>query len=66
MSMATVTMSTAAARPPAAISDGSRRKLVRVAWASSLIICSLVMLVVGIMIGSMASKRISKQTRGFT
>jgi hypothetical protein len=59
-------MSTATDRSPAAISDSSRQKLARLAWASSLIICSLVMLVVGIMIGSMASKRISKQTRGFT
>jgi hypothetical protein len=59
-------MSTATDRSPAAISDSSRRKLARLAWASSLIICSLVMLVVGIMIGSMASKRISKETRGFS
>jgi hypothetical protein len=59
-------MSTATDRPPAAINDSSRRKLARLAWASSLIISSVVMLVVGIMIGSKASKRISKETRGFT
>jgi hypothetical protein len=36
------------------------------AWASSLIISSLVMLVVGILIGNAARKRIASQTRGFT
>jgi hypothetical protein len=59
-------MSTGTATRPAAISDSSRRKLARLAWASSLIICSLVMLVVGIVIGSAARKRVSKQTRGIT
>ena len=59
-------MSTAIARRPAAISDASRRKLARLAWASSLIISSLVMLVVGIIIGNAASNRITKETRGIT
>jgi hypothetical protein len=59
-------MSTATARPPVAISDGSRRKLVGLAWASSLVICSLVMLVAGIIIGSAASNRVSMETRGFS
>ena len=57
-------MSTATARRPAAVSESSRRKLVRLAWASSLIISSLVMLVVGIIIGNAASNRITKETRG--
>ena len=59
-------MSTATARPPAAISEDSRRRLARLAWASSLIISSLVMLVVGILIGKAASNRITKRTRGIT
>jgi hypothetical protein len=59
-------MSTATARQPAAISEDSRRKLVRLAWASSLVISSLVMLGVGIVIGSAARKRISERTRGIT
>ena len=59
-------MSIATARRPAAISDSSRRKIVRLAWASSVIICSLVMLAVGIIIGNAASNRITKETRGIT
>jgi len=59
-------MTTATARRPATISDGSRHNLVLLAWVSSLIICSLVMLVVGIVIGKAANKRITKETRGIT
>ena len=59
-------MSTATARRPAAISESSRRKIVRLAWASSVVICSLVMLVVGFIIGNAASNRITKETRGIT
>ena len=59
-------MSTVTARRPAAISESSRRKIVGLAWASSVIICSLVMLVVGIIIGKAASNRITKGTRGIT
>ncbi|MBO0815014.1 MAG: hypothetical protein J2P30_07675 [Actinobacteria bacterium] len=59
-------MSIATARRPAAISESSRRKLVRLAWASSLIISGLVMLAVGIFIGNAASNRITKETRGIT
>ena len=59
-------MSTAIARRPAAVSEASRRKIVRLAWASSVIICSLVMLVVGFVIGNAASNRITKGTRGIT
>jgi hypothetical protein len=66
MSTATATMSTATAKRPAAISEGSRRKLVRLAWASSLVISNLVMLVVGIVVGNAARKRISRGTRGIT
>jgi hypothetical protein len=66
MSTATVTMNTATARRPAAISESSRRKIVRLAWASSLVICSLVMLGVGIVIGNATSNRITKETRGIT
>jgi len=36
------------------------------AWASSLIISSLVMLTAGILIGKAASSRITKRTRGIT
>jgi hypothetical protein len=59
-------MSTPTTRRPAAISEDSRRKLERLAWASSLIISSLVTLVVGIVIGNTARKRIAKGTRGLT
>ena len=59
-------MSTVTARRPAAISESSRRKIVRLAWASSLIISSLLMLVVGIIIGKVANSRFTKETRGIT
>ena len=59
-------MSTPTARQPAAISESSRRKLGRLVWASSLIISNLVTLVVGIVIGNTARKRIAKGTRGLT
>ena len=59
-------MTTATARRPATISDGSRHNLVLLAWVSSLIICSLVMLIVGIIIGNFASSRLTKETRGIT
>jgi hypothetical protein len=59
-------MSIATGRRPAAISESSRRTIVRLAWASSVIICSLVMLIVGIIIGKAASNRITKRTRGIT
>jgi len=59
-------MSTATAGQPAAISESSRRKLARLAWASSLVICSVAMLAVGILIGKAASSRITKRTRGIT
>jgi hypothetical protein len=59
-------MSTETARRPVAISESSRRTIVRLAWASSVIVCSLVMLVVGFIIGKAASNRITKKTRGIT
>ena len=58
-------MTTVTARRPATISESSRRKIVRLAWASSVIICSLVMLFVGFIIGNAARKRIAKETRGY-
>jgi len=59
-------MSTPTARQPTAISEDSKRKLGRLVWASSLIISNLVTLVVGIVIGNIARKRIAKGTRGLT
>jgi hypothetical protein len=59
-------MTTVTARRPAAISKSSRRNIVGLAWASSVIICSVVMLVVGIIIGNFASSRVTKETRGIT
>ena len=59
-------MSTATARQPTAISESSKRKLGRLVWASSLIISNLAMLVLGILIGSAARKRIASRTRGLT
>jgi len=58
-------MTTVTARRPATISESSRRKIVRLAWASSVVVCSLVMLFVGFIIGNAARKRIAKETRGF-
>jgi len=59
-------MTTVTARRPATISESSRRKIVRLAWASSVLVCSLVSLVVGIIIGKVASSRMTKETRGIT
>ena len=59
-------MSTPTARQPTAISEDYKRKLGRLVWASSLIISNLVTLVVGIVIGNTARKRIAKGTRGLT
>ena len=44
----------------------SKRRLVRLAWVSALVLSDLVMLVAGIVIGSAARKRISRRTRGIT
>jgi len=60
------TMSTPTVKQPTAISDDSKRQLGRLVWASSLIISNLVTLVVGIVIGNIATKRIAKGTRGLT
>jgi len=59
-------MSTPTARQPTAISEDSKRRLGRLVWASSLIISNLITLVVGIVIGNTARKRIAKGTRGLT
>jgi hypothetical protein len=59
-------MSTATARPPAAISDSSRQKLGRLAGASTVIISSVVALIVGIVIGNAARKRIDRWSHGIT
>jgi hypothetical protein len=59
-------MSTEAARPPAAISDRSRRTLVTVAGVSTLVISSLATLIAGIIIGYAAKKRMDKASRGIT
>ena len=59
-------MSTPTVKQPTAISDDSKRQLGRLVWAFSLIISNLVTLVVGIVIGNTARKRIAKGTRGLT
>jgi|307.fasta_scaffold655590_2 hypothetical protein len=59
-------MSTPTVKQPTAISEDSKRRLGRLVWASSLIISNLVTLVVGIVIGNIATKRIAKGTRGLT
>ena len=59
-------MSTPTVKQPTAISDDSKRQLGRLVWASSLIISNLVTLVVGIVIGNTARKRIARRTRGLT
>jgi len=59
-------MSTATAGPAAAISESSKRTFARLAGASTLIIASVAMLVVGILIGSAARKRIDRMSHGIS
>ena len=59
-------MSTAIAKPPTAISDSSKRRLARLAGASTAITVSVAILVVGILIGNAARKRIDRWSHGIS
>ncbi len=59
-------MSTATAGPAAAISETSKRTFARLAGMSTAIIAGLAMLLVGILIGSAARKRIDRWSHGIS
>ena len=59
-------MSTAIAKPPAALSESSRRRLARLAGTSTVITASVAMLIVGILIGNAARKRIDRLSHGIS
>jgi hypothetical protein len=59
-------MSTATAGPATTISETSKRTFARLAGMSTLIIASVAMLIVGILIGSAARKRIDRWSHGIS
>ena len=59
-------MSTATAGPSTALSEQSKRTFVRLAGMSTVIIASVAMLIVGILIGSAARKRIDRWSHGIS
>jgi hypothetical protein len=59
-------MSMATAEPASALSEHSKRTFARLAGASTLIIASVAMLIVGIFIGSAARKRIDRWSHGIS
>ena len=59
-------MSTATAEAATAISETSKRTLARLAGTSKVIIAGVAMLVVGILIGSAARKRIDRWSHGIS
>jgi len=59
-------MSTATAGPPTTLSEQSKRTFARLAGMSTLIITSVAMLIVGILIGSAARKRIDRWSHGIS
>ena len=59
-------MSTATAEAAAAISETSKRTFARLAGMSTVIIAGVAMLVVGILIGSAARKRIDRWSHGIS
>ena len=59
-------MSTATAGPSTALSESSKRTFARLAGMSTLIIASVAMLLVGILIGSAARKRIDRWSHGIS
>jgi hypothetical protein len=59
-------MSTATAEPSTALSESSKRSLARMAGMSTLIIASVASLVVGILIGSAARKRMDRWSHGIS
>jgi hypothetical protein len=59
-------MSTATAGPATAISETSKRTFARLAGMSTAIIAGVAMLLVGILIGSAARKRIDRWSHGIS
>jgi hypothetical protein len=59
-------MSTATAGPSTALKESSRQTLARLAGTSTVIIASVAMLVVGILIGNAARKRIDRWSHGIS
>jgi hypothetical protein len=59
-------MSTAIAEQNTALNESSKRTLARMAGASTLIIASVAMLIVGILIGNAARKRIDRWSHGIS
>jgi hypothetical protein len=59
-------MSTATAGPATALSETSKRTLARLAGTSTVIIASVALLIVGILIGSAARKRIDRWSHGIS
>jgi hypothetical protein len=59
-------MSTATAGPVTTLSEQSKRTFARLAGMSTVIIVSVAMLVVGILIGSAARKRIDRWSHGIS
>ena len=59
-------MSTATAGPATTLSESSKRTFARLAGMSTVIIASVAMLIVGILIGSAARKRIDRWSHGIS
>jgi len=59
-------VSTATAGPATTLSETSKRTLARLAGTSKVIIASVAMLIVGILIGSAARKRIDRWSHGIS
>jgi hypothetical protein len=59
-------MSTATAEPSTALGEGSRRNLARLAGMSTLVTASVASLIVGILIGNAARKRIDRWSHGIS
>jgi hypothetical protein len=59
-------MSTATAEPATTLSETSKRTLARLAGMSTVIIASVAMLILGILIGSAARKRIDRWSHGIS
>ena len=59
-------MSTATAGPPTTLSETSKRTLARLAGTSTAVIAGVAMLIVGILIGSAARKRIDRMSHGIS
>jgi hypothetical protein len=59
-------MSTATAKPSTALSEGSKRALSRLAGTPTLIAASVAMLIVGILVGNAARKRIDRWSHGIS